>query len=54
MRRARWFWLAALLVAALLAVVGCPEATRTRKAGGTGTGEEPAELQPVTVQLKWR
>jgi NitT/TauT family transport system substrate-binding protein len=52
MRRARWFWLAALLVAALLAVVGCGGA-EDGEAGGTGTGEEPAELQPVTVQLKW-
>ena len=52
MRRARWFWLAALLVAALLAVVGCG-GDEDGEAGGTGTGEEPAELQPVTVQLKW-
>ena len=52
MRRARWFWLAALLVAALLAIVGCG-GDDDGEAGGTGTGEEPAELQPVTVQLKW-
>ena len=52
MRRARWFWLAARLVAALLAIVGCG-GDDDGEAGGTGTGEEPAELQPVTVQLKW-
>src|SRR5918997_1404496 len=52
MRRAKWFWLAALLVAALLAVVGCG-GDEDQEAGGTGTGAEPAELQPVTVQLKW-
>jgi NitT/TauT family transport system substrate-binding protein len=52
MRRAKWFWLAALLVAALLAVVGCG-GDEDEEAGGTGTGAEPAELQPVTVQLKW-
>jgi NitT/TauT family transport system substrate-binding protein len=52
MRRARWFWLVALLVAALLAIVGCG-GDDDGEAGGTGTGEEPAELQPVTVQLKW-
>src|SRR5688572_16149968 len=52
MRRAKWFWLAALLVAALLAVVGCG-GDEDGEAGGTGTGAEPAELEPVTVQLKW-
>src|ERR687893_331171 len=52
MRRAKWFWLAALLVAALLAVVGCG-GDEDQEAGGTGTGAEPAELQPVTVQSKW-
>src|SRR5918996_303410 len=52
MTRARWFWLAALLVAALLAVVGCGgDDDEGGEAGGTGT--EAAELQPVTVQLKW-
>src|SRR5918996_330675 len=52
MTRARWFWLAALLVAALLAVVGCGgDDDDGGEAAGTGT--EAAELQPVTVQLKW-
>ena len=52
MRRAKWFWLAALVVAVLVAAVGCG-GDEGEEAGGTGTGEEPAELQPVTVQLKW-
>ena len=52
MTRAKWFWLAALLVAALLAVVGCGGDDDEGGAAG-GTGTEAAELQPVTVQLKW-
>jgi NitT/TauT family transport system substrate-binding protein len=52
MRRARWFWLAALAVAVLMAAVGCG-GDEGEEAGGTGTGAQPAELQPVTVQLKW-
>jgi NitT/TauT family transport system substrate-binding protein len=52
MRRARWFWLAALVVAVLVAAVGCG-GDEGEEAGGTGTGAQPAELQPVTVQLKW-
>jgi NitT/TauT family transport system substrate-binding protein len=50
MTRARWFWLATVLVAALVAAVGCG-GDDGEEAGGTGT--EAAELQPVTVQLKW-
>jgi NitT/TauT family transport system substrate-binding protein len=41
-----------LVVAVLVAAVGCG-GDEGEEAGGTGTGEEPAELQPVTVQLKW-
>jgi NitT/TauT family transport system substrate-binding protein len=52
MRRAKWFWLAALVVAVLVAAVGCG-GDEGEEAGDTGTGGEPAELQPVTVQLKW-
>src|SRR5918996_3392090 len=52
MTRAKWFWPAALLVAALLAVVGCGGDDDDGGAAG-GTGTEAAELQPVTVQLKW-
>ena len=51
MTRARWFWLAVVLVAALVAAVGC--GGDDDEAGAPGTGTEPAELQPVTVQLKW-
>jgi NitT/TauT family transport system substrate-binding protein len=51
MTRARWFWLAVVLVAALVAAVGC--GGDDGDAGAPGTGTEPAELQPVTVQLKW-
>jgi NitT/TauT family transport system substrate-binding protein len=52
MRRANWFWLVAILVAALLAVAGCG-GDEGEEAGGDGTTGGPAELQPVTVQLKW-
>jgi NitT/TauT family transport system substrate-binding protein len=52
MRRANWFWLVAMLVAALLAVAGCG-GDEGEEAGGDGTTGGPAELQPVTVQLKW-
>jgi NitT/TauT family transport system substrate-binding protein len=53
MTRARYLWLAGLLVAALLALAGCG-ADDEEEAGGGGTGtEEHAEMHPVTVQLKW-
>jgi NitT/TauT family transport system substrate-binding protein len=51
MTRARWFWLAGLLVAALIALAGCGGEDEDGDAGGTGA--EPAELDSVTVQLKW-
>jgi NitT/TauT family transport system substrate-binding protein len=51
MRRAKWLWLASLLVAALVALAGCGGDEADEEAGGNGT--EPAEMQSVTVQLKW-
>jgi NitT/TauT family transport system substrate-binding protein len=51
MRRAKWLWLAALLVAALIALAGCGE-DEGEEAAGTGT-EEHAEMHAVTLQLKW-
>jgi NitT/TauT family transport system substrate-binding protein len=52
MTRAKWFWLVSLLVAALFALAGCGGDGDDGEAGG-GTGTEPAELDSVTVQLKW-
>jgi NitT/TauT family transport system substrate-binding protein len=51
MKRSRWWWVVGLLVAALLVLAGCGSDDEGTAGGGTGT--EPAELQKVTVQLKW-
>jgi NitT/TauT family transport system substrate-binding protein len=54
MINARWWRLAALAAAALLALAACGgDDDDGDAAGDTGGSEEPAELQPVTVQLKW-
>jgi NitT/TauT family transport system substrate-binding protein len=54
MINARWWRLAALAAAALLALAACGgDDDDGDAAGDTGGTEEPAELQPVTVQLKW-
>jgi NitT/TauT family transport system substrate-binding protein len=55
MTKARWLRLAALVAAALLALAACGgDDDDGDAAGDTGAGaEEPAELQPVTLQLKW-
>jgi NitT/TauT family transport system substrate-binding protein len=54
MTKARWLRLAALVAAALLALTACGGDDDGDAAGDTGAGaEEPAELQPVTLQLKW-
>jgi NitT/TauT family transport system substrate-binding protein len=53
MTKARWWRLAALAAAALLALAACGgDDDDDGGAAGDG-GEESAELQPVTVQLKW-
>jgi NitT/TauT family transport system substrate-binding protein len=52
MARVRWFLLVATLVAALLALPGCGGEDEGEEAAGTRT-EEQAELQSVTLQLKW-
>jgi NitT/TauT family transport system substrate-binding protein len=54
MVKARWWRLAALAAAALLALAACGGDDDDGEAGGGDTGGgEPAELQPVTLQLKW-
>jgi NitT/TauT family transport system substrate-binding protein len=53
MTKARWLRLAALVAAALLAVAACGGDDDDGDAAGDTGSEEPAELQPVTVQLKW-
>ena len=55
MTKARWWRIAALAAAALLALAACGgDDGDEGGAGDTGGGsEEPAELQPVTLQLKW-
>jgi NitT/TauT family transport system substrate-binding protein len=52
MGNARWLRLVALVVAALFALAACGGDDDGEEAGGGG-GEESAELEPVTVQLKW-
>jgi NitT/TauT family transport system substrate-binding protein len=54
MTKARWWRLAALAAAVLLALAACGgDDGDEGGAGDTGGSEEPAELQPVTLQLKW-
>jgi NitT/TauT family transport system substrate-binding protein len=53
MTRGKWLWLAALLAALVVAVAGCGGDEGEEAGGGGGTGTEPAELQSVTLQLKW-
>jgi NitT/TauT family transport system substrate-binding protein len=54
MRKTRWLFVLALAAAALLALAACGgDDDDGDAAGDTGGTEEPAELQPVTVQLKW-
>jgi NitT/TauT family transport system substrate-binding protein len=53
MTKARWWRLAALAVAALLALAACGGDDDDGDAAGDTGSAEPTELQPVTVQLKW-
>jgi NitT/TauT family transport system substrate-binding protein len=53
MTKAQWWRLAALAAAVLLAVAACGGDDDGAAGETGGGGEEPAELQPVTVQLKW-
>jgi NitT/TauT family transport system substrate-binding protein len=53
MTKARWLRLAALVAAALLAVAACGGDDDDGDAAGDTGSEEPAEVQPVTLQLKW-
>jgi NitT/TauT family transport system substrate-binding protein len=54
MGKTRWLFVLALAVAALLALAACGgDDDDGDAAGDTGGTEEQAELQPVTVQLKW-
>ncbi|MEX2464525.1 MAG: ABC transporter substrate-binding protein [Gaiellaceae bacterium] len=52
MKRSRWFWLAALLASLAFGLAACggDDEGDGGQAGGTGT---PAEVQDVTLQLKW-
>jgi len=51
MKRSRWFWLAALLAALAFGLAACGgDDEGGEPAGGEGT---PAEMQDVTLQLKW-
>ena len=55
MRRSRWFWLAALLVAAMFALVACggdDDDDEAAPAGGATTQAE-GKKDSVTLQLKW-
>ena len=55
MRRSRWFWLAALLVAAMFSLAGCggDDDDDGEAAGGTTTAEAAGPKDKVTLQLKW-
>jgi NitT/TauT family transport system substrate-binding protein len=54
MRKTRWLFVLALAAASLLALAACGgDDDDGGAAGDTGGSEEPAELQPVTLQLKW-
>jgi NitT/TauT family transport system substrate-binding protein len=53
MTKARWWRLAALAVAALLALAACGGDDDDGDAAGDTGSAEPTELQPVTLQLKW-
>jgi NitT/TauT family transport system substrate-binding protein len=55
MRRSRWFWLAALLVAALFALAGCGGDDDDDEAAPAGEATTQAEgkKDSVTLQLKW-
>ena len=54
MRTARWWRLAALVAAVLLALVACGgDDDEDGDASGDTGSAEPAELQPATLQLKW-
>jgi NitT/TauT family transport system substrate-binding protein len=52
MKRSRWFWLAAPLASLAFGLAACggDDEGDGGQAGGTGT---PAEMQDVTLQLKW-
>ena len=53
MTKARWLRLATLAASALLALAACGGDDDDGDAAGDTGGGEPAELEPVTVQLKW-
>jgi NitT/TauT family transport system substrate-binding protein len=53
MNKARWLRLTALVAAALLALAACGGDDDDGDAAGDTGSAEPAELTPVTLQLKW-
>jgi NitT/TauT family transport system substrate-binding protein len=50
MKRSRWFWLAALLASLAFGLAACGG---DDEGGEPAGGEAPAEIQDVTLQLKW-
>jgi NitT/TauT family transport system substrate-binding protein len=53
MRRSRWFWLAALLVAAMFALAGCGGDDEGGEAAPAGETTQAGPMDKVTLQLKW-
>jgi NitT/TauT family transport system substrate-binding protein len=53
MKRGRWLWLAAVLVAALFALAGCGGGDEEEEGGSETAAETGGKKDKVTLQLKW-